>query len=385
MRKGLLIYIFIIGILAMDTNFSYAGTDLISNALTQSNSFLKDAGLVQQKYSGILRKAVTTKVGINTEALNTKKIEKYEKKAKNLQEKAEKLQKRIETAKRRKKELTDKYNKLNKKASKFASKAQALKEKGENIQENYKTYATKVSEGMEKVNELKEEVDNKMSSTGIQANNENTSIPETEETTQAVMADEVLSSDEVASSQDSSTEKDNDLAQFEDAEFVGEIERAVIEDISDDNNQDSQQENFGVQQINQSDIIRSASSFANTSSLSGVQIDTNTTLININNILPEISATDIIKAANDNQENKSIISATDIKSDMSIQEQLSQSVNSTGIKVENLQSSDQLINYQPSSTSTLRSTFEQVPEQSLLNNTKMLTDTIKEEINVQSK
>ena len=260
-----------------------------------------------------------------------------------------------------------------------------MKEKGENIQENYKTYATKVSEGMEKVNELKEEVDNKMSSTGIQANNENTSIPETEETTQAVMADEVLSSDEVASSQDSSTEKDNDLAQFEDAEFVGEIERAVIEDISDDNNQDSQQENFGVQQINQSDIIRSASSFANTSSLSGVQIDTNTTLININNILPEISATDIIKAANDNQENKSIISATDIKSDMSIQEQLSQSVNSTGIKVENLQSSDQLINYQPSSTSTLRSTFEQVPEQSLLNNTKMLTDTIKEEINVQSK
>ena len=88
MRKGLLIYIFIIGILAMDTNFSYAGTDLISNALTQSNSFLKDAGLVQQKYSGILRKAVTTKVGINTEALNNKKIEKYEKKAKNLLEKA---------------------------------------------------------------------------------------------------------------------------------------------------------------------------------------------------------------------------------------------------------------------------------------------------------
>ena len=39
-----------------------AGTDLLSNSLTQSNTFLKEAGNVQREYSKEFRKIATRKV-----------------------------------------------------------------------------------------------------------------------------------------------------------------------------------------------------------------------------------------------------------------------------------------------------------------------------------
>ena len=46
---------------------AFAGTDLLSNALTQSNTFLKEAGNVQREYSKEFRKIATMKV--NPDAL----------------------------------------------------------------------------------------------------------------------------------------------------------------------------------------------------------------------------------------------------------------------------------------------------------------------------
>ena len=68
-------------LLLLAGNRAFAGTDLLSNVLTQSNSFLKEAGLVQKKYSGIARKLVTGKVGIDLDELGGEKVQKLKEKA----------------------------------------------------------------------------------------------------------------------------------------------------------------------------------------------------------------------------------------------------------------------------------------------------------------
>ena len=76
MTKMVQIFLVILVTINLNINLAYGGTDLLSNVLTQSNSFLKQASLVQKKYSGVARKLVTTKVSLDPEKLNLGKLEK---------------------------------------------------------------------------------------------------------------------------------------------------------------------------------------------------------------------------------------------------------------------------------------------------------------------
>lgn len=146
MIRVLHIWLFIILAISIKINSAYGGTDLLSNALTQSNSFLKEAGLVQQKYSGIARKLVTTKVSIDPDKLKLGKLEKIKEKLENAKEKAANIQERIETAKERKEELMAKYQELNAKAQKYRAQAQDMISQGKEIKEQYMTYYEQASD-----------------------------------------------------------------------------------------------------------------------------------------------------------------------------------------------------------------------------------------------
>ncbi len=125
---------------------AFAGTDLLSNVLTQSNSYLKQAGLVQKKYSGIARKILTTKVSLSLDNINLGRLEKYKEKAEVVKEKAEKVQDRIETAKERKEELLEKYNRLNAKALEYKAMADEAIAEGNEIRDMYRNYKSEVED-----------------------------------------------------------------------------------------------------------------------------------------------------------------------------------------------------------------------------------------------
>lgn len=138
----------------------YASSNPINNALIQSNIYLKQAGLVQEKYSGIARDITSKKVspdsliGKDAAALK-KKAEKKMRSAESLKEKAEKYQKYIEYAKKSKAQLEAKYNEYNEKyMQKYADAMNKINE-GRSILNDYQT---KVQDGLKKVNELKDEV-----------------------------------------------------------------------------------------------------------------------------------------------------------------------------------------------------------------------------------
>ncbi len=138
----------------------YANSNFINNALIQSNIYLKQAGLVQEKYSGIARDITSKKVspdsliGKDAAALK-KKAEKKMRSAESLKEKAEKYQKYIEYAKKSKAQLEAKYNEYNEKyMQKYADAMNKINE-GRSILNDYQT---KVQDGLKKVNELKDEV-----------------------------------------------------------------------------------------------------------------------------------------------------------------------------------------------------------------------------------
>lgn len=136
--KRLMTYLFIAFLAIGCCQSAYASTDLVSNALTQSNSFLKDAGLVQKKYSGIARKYVTMKTG-NLENLGGEIAKKNLLKADSLKMKAEKLQTWMNTAQEKKAELENKYNALNAQALEYKEKADKALAEGKAINEQYKT------------------------------------------------------------------------------------------------------------------------------------------------------------------------------------------------------------------------------------------------------
>ncbi len=125
---------------------AFAGTDLLSNALTQSNSYLKQAGLVQKKYSGIARKILTTKVSLSLDNINLGRAEKYKEKAEIVKEKADKVQDRLETAKERKEELLEKYNNLNAKAMEYKAMADEAIAEGNEIRDMYRSYKSDVED-----------------------------------------------------------------------------------------------------------------------------------------------------------------------------------------------------------------------------------------------
>ncbi len=133
-------------ILLLSGRPSFAGTDLLSNALTQSNSFLKQAGLVQKKYSGIARKILTTKVSLSLDNINLGRLEKYKEKAEVAREKAARVEDYLETAKERKEELVEKYNRLNAKALEYKAMADAAIAEGNEIRDMYRSYKSEVED-----------------------------------------------------------------------------------------------------------------------------------------------------------------------------------------------------------------------------------------------
>lgn len=120
MKKALYIFGLVTVLGICDAN---AGTDLLSNALTQSNSFLKEAGLVQKKYAGIARKLVTGKVEIIADQLKLTKLKKYKEKAESIKEKAKMLEERLKTYKEYNEQLQAKYDELNKLAKQYEEMA----------------------------------------------------------------------------------------------------------------------------------------------------------------------------------------------------------------------------------------------------------------------
>lgn len=138
----------------------YANSNPINNALIQSNIYLKQAGLVQEKYSGIARDFTSKKVapdsliGKDAAALQ-KKAEKEMHSAESHKEKVEKYQKYMEYAKENKAQLEAKYNEYNEKYMQEYADAMNKINEGKSILNDYQT---KVQDGLKKVNELKDEV-----------------------------------------------------------------------------------------------------------------------------------------------------------------------------------------------------------------------------------
>ena len=401
MTKGMLTYLFIVLILAMDISISYAGTDLLSNTLTQSNSFLKEAGLVQKKYSGILRKAVTTKISINLDALNIKKIEKYKEKAENLKEKADKLKDRIETAKERKEELMNKYNELNSKALEYKGKADNLIAEGNKIKEKYQTYSAKASEAITKAKELKNDAEDAIASVKSQVDDFTSAGAEnaTNATPQEASSNNASPSQvDINKSTNATENMEYGISQFGDTEFTEDVKNSIDADSTNYKTLNS----AAINMSSQADAIRTASTLANKAQVSDLKIDNNASLNDI--ALKDVSISDVMEAAQYNQDN--VTPVTNIKSNLNIQDQLNQTVNRSDLRVSELQAEDQLINYNlPSksllrssfdqvaeqpltkdenlpSKSLLRSSFDQVAEQPLTKDEKILTNTTKEKINV---
>lgn len=142
---------------------AFAGTDLLANALTQSNTFLKEAGNVQREYSKAFRKLATMKV--NPDALLGEKgraiKEKAEKaidKANSLKEKAEKIKKVAEQAQAEGAALMEKYNKLNEQAAELKAQAEDTLAKGREIQDKYKTGKAKLEEVLDTANDVRNKI-----------------------------------------------------------------------------------------------------------------------------------------------------------------------------------------------------------------------------------
>ena len=154
---------------------AFAGTDLLSNALTQSNTFLKEAGNVQREYSKEFRKIATMKV--NPDALLGEKgraiKEKAEKaidKANSLKEKAEKIKKVAEQAQAEGAALMEKYNKLNEQAAELKSQAEDTLAKGREIQDKYKTGKAKLEEVLDAADDIKNKIKDEEEGEDIYAN-----------------------------------------------------------------------------------------------------------------------------------------------------------------------------------------------------------------------
>lgn len=132
-----------------------ASTDFLSNALTQSNSFLKEAGLVQKKYSGVAREYVTNKTG-DLNNLGGERAKKYQEKAKSLSEKAAKLQKWMQDAQEKKAELERQYNELNAQAMEYKAMADDAMAAGQSIKESYKNIKSDIESNVDGLaNEVK--------------------------------------------------------------------------------------------------------------------------------------------------------------------------------------------------------------------------------------
>lgn len=158
MNKFIFPIIYIILFLFVAVTEVSANSNVINNVLIQSNIYLKQAGLVQEKYSGIARDIVNTKVapddliGENAAAAK-KKAEKKLKSAESKKEKAMKIKEFADDAKEKKEALTARYQELNALAAEKMAAAQKAIGEGQSI---FNEYKTKAQDGINKANELKD-------------------------------------------------------------------------------------------------------------------------------------------------------------------------------------------------------------------------------------
>lgn len=118
-----------------------AGTSVISNVLTQSNSYLKEAGLVQKKYSGIAREYASMKVGV-PDNLAGGKIAAAKAQAEGVQEQANRVQEQVAMAQEAQANAMAKVADLNAKMTSAMATAQSTLSEGIAITEQYKTAIT---------------------------------------------------------------------------------------------------------------------------------------------------------------------------------------------------------------------------------------------------
>lgn len=118
-----------------------AGTSVISNVLTQSNSYLKEAGLVQKKYSGIAREYASMKVGM-PDNLAGGKIAAARAQAEGIQEQADRVQEQVAMAQEAQANAMAKVADLNAKMTSAMAKAQSTLSEGISITEQYKSAIT---------------------------------------------------------------------------------------------------------------------------------------------------------------------------------------------------------------------------------------------------
>lgn len=326
-----------------------AGTDLLSNALTQSNSFLKEAGLIQKKYSGIARKLVTGKIQIDPDKLKLNKLEKYKEKAESLKEKAEQLQERIANAQERKEELMAKYQELNEKAMEYRDQANSLIAAGSDIKLKYQN----LQEDAEEL--LGASEDNISSPEGLLDNGNLLSSP-AETTADVASEDDAVSASssqagepswQRTSSQPTSANQGDMLPQFADAEFTGGIVSDAVEGVSDDPGQS------GVS--SRAETIRSAENLATASSVAGNVAIKPTALSTVNTV--NVSVSDIMSAAAA-KDASSKTSSSVSQSSLNIQEQLQQSSTKFEADAASDSKSPALLTIPQASSAVSRSRFE---------------------------
>lgn len=134
-------YFIAFGIICGCCNYAIAGTEPIANALTQGNSYLKEAGLVQKQYSGIAREITSTKIGL-PENLAGGKIAAARAKAAAVQDKINIVQEQVEAAQEAQAAAMAKIADLNEKVSSAIADAQSTLNEGISITEQYKTGLT---------------------------------------------------------------------------------------------------------------------------------------------------------------------------------------------------------------------------------------------------
>ena len=293
MNKKVTAYGLIFGLLLIAAGNAFAGTDILSNVLTQSNSFLKEAGLVQKKYSGIARKLVTTKVSIDLDKLGGEKIQKLRQKAESIKEKAAQLQDRIETAKERADELKAKYEELNAKAMEYKAKADEYIAAGQEIKAYYQNFKEEAVNTLEDIKEAKNTVEDKINRAKDVLDKEDSEVLET------VTAD-VAEGEYMVSETTTSSGMENNQR------VVNEAEAMVS---------------------NRAEAIRSAAILAEDVVADNITAIPQTSILS--KTMPQVSASSVITAVQTSSENVSRIETPLPSSRFDLQEQLLQASTSS--------------------------------------------------------
>lgn len=337
MIKTLATSLLFISLLGWTISSAYAGTDMLANSLTVSNNYLKEAGLVQKKYSGIARKIVSTKVGI-PDNLGSEKAEKYREKAENLKEKAEKVKDRAETAKERKEELMARYNELNAKAMEYKAKADSYIAEGMAIQDKYKNYKAQAEGAMADLKDLKSQAEDlKKDASDALDSAKGLKDAAAAKAGLAGNADEPILTDQDKATMEATLEQAPEIVpQMDDAEFQNqdysdavELDTAADPVISDTplaKNMAAPAENF-VPAYNQADAIRSAAVLADSVSAadSGVAVSDNLPALPSMDAA-EVSVSDVMAAAAI-EKTTTAPTEKELPSQFNLEEQLVQSSN----------------------------------------------------------